>query len=676
MASSTDVFLSSRSHTMGWLTLWTALALMPLGCVGSSGNAGGGGYGYVPAPTVDGGTATDGGGGTDGGVAMDSQSTSPDTSGGQATSTDTTQSSCTPTCGGAECGPNGCGGSCGTCPAAAPICTSSGVCKAKCVPQCAGKQCGSDGCGGTCGTCAGGSLCNGATCMAATKPCDVTSYQGCCQGATLLYCTNGKGDTSDCASTGKVCGWNAGEGYYDCVSPPAGADPSGTHPVACGTPGGAGTPLAQLSAVKTSIVDQGGFFPTWLAHLYGSKVGSLGELHFLSVTIDNPGTVETAVKVTGELAGYSKAAVKLVKVPAKGSKTVLLDPTWSPQLYKLSSAVPGKATVALEVNGKLVDTGEVQLKVLPVDTVLWSGKTIGGKPFDSFHSVVTLITPNDKWLQTVLTKAAKQSIFGSMTGYQYSYGSKVYGKNLPSVTALLPGGTSRRWIAYYEAGQVINLDVSVTCSVCWSYNAGYGLVPMEEYKAYMAGTGGKPLVESTALGKLQKKVLISKAGYYVHVAWNPSSNSTSRHFTIGREMSIYEGAADQLSAIYDALVSYNLVYVNVPGSYFSGAQNIKTVTETLLSGSANCIDGSIVFAAALEALGMDAALVSPPGHALVAVKCWGTSKGCIVPLETTSMGNQVSAEKAITSGWGQLPSVIEVADVSKLRKSGWLPAPL
>jgi hypothetical protein len=31
-----------------------------------------------------------------------------------------------------------------------------------------------------------------------------------------------------------VCGWNAMFGYYDCVPPPGGPDPSNTYPIMCG----------------------------------------------------------------------------------------------------------------------------------------------------------------------------------------------------------------------------------------------------------------------------------------------------------------------------------------------------------------------------------------------------------------------------------------------------------
>jgi hypothetical protein len=33
---------------------------------------------------------------------------------------------------------------------------------------------------------------------------------------------------------GSVCGWNPGFGWYDCVPPPGGADPSNTYLIGCG----------------------------------------------------------------------------------------------------------------------------------------------------------------------------------------------------------------------------------------------------------------------------------------------------------------------------------------------------------------------------------------------------------------------------------------------------------
>jgi hypothetical protein len=74
---------------------------------------------------------------------------------------------CQPKCAGKECGPDGCGGACGTCPAG-EVCISQGVCI--CLPQCGDKQCGADGCGGQCGTCPTGYQCQGGWCVGGCEP--------------------------------------------------------------------------------------------------------------------------------------------------------------------------------------------------------------------------------------------------------------------------------------------------------------------------------------------------------------------------------------------------------------------------------------------------------------------------------------------------------------------------
>ena len=63
------------------------------------------------------------------------------------------QEPCTPQCQGKECGDDGCGGECGTCPVAAPLCKDNVCAVAGCVPDCEGKECGADGCDGECGVC-------------------------------------------------------------------------------------------------------------------------------------------------------------------------------------------------------------------------------------------------------------------------------------------------------------------------------------------------------------------------------------------------------------------------------------------------------------------------------------------------------------------------------------------
>ncbi len=69
---------------------------------------------------------------------------------------------CTPVCEDAECGTDGCGGSCGDC-AAGHLC-KGGQCVPDCTPDCDDRECGDDGCGGSCGKCTEPLVCIAGTC--------------------------------------------------------------------------------------------------------------------------------------------------------------------------------------------------------------------------------------------------------------------------------------------------------------------------------------------------------------------------------------------------------------------------------------------------------------------------------------------------------------------------------
>ncbi|MFK7984485.1 MAG: hypothetical protein AB8I08_00510 [Sandaracinaceae bacterium] len=114
---------------------------------------------------------------------------------------------CTPACGGAECGDNGCGGSCGEC--GIGLRCSAGRCEASCTPDCGGRACGTDGCGGTCGTCAGDEVCDDdgqcrSECTPRCAPENLCGPDGCggrcgpaCSGGE--FCRNGGDDGWACA---------------------------------------------------------------------------------------------------------------------------------------------------------------------------------------------------------------------------------------------------------------------------------------------------------------------------------------------------------------------------------------------------------------------------------------------------------------------------------------------
>jgi hypothetical protein len=144
---------------------------------------------------------------------------------------------CVPQCSGKTCGPDGCGGSCGTC-GDTQMCNSAGQCV--CKPQCTGKTCGPDGCGGTCGTCGAQSTCNASgqcicTPSCSGKTCGDNGCGGSCGTCGTGVCHLGACCTPSCS--GKTCGDNGcggscgtcGSGQLcssgSCVQDPNSCDP-------------------------------------------------------------------------------------------------------------------------------------------------------------------------------------------------------------------------------------------------------------------------------------------------------------------------------------------------------------------------------------------------------------------------------------------------------------------
>jgi len=145
-----------------------------------------------------------------------------------------------------------------------------------------------------------------------------------------------------------------------------------------------------------------------------------------------------------------------------------------------------------------------------------------------------------------------------------------------------------------------------------------------------------------------------------------------------------EHAAQQVEAIYEALQdSYGMSYVSTPTAFGEDeVQKVRLPEESLRFGTINCIDGAVLFASAIEALGMKPYIVILPEHAFVAWDVKGDGS-LIDALETTLIGS-ASFEEAWRSGrealeqhWDELfdddPWNGVVVDVAAEREEGVLP---
>ncbi len=113
-----------------------------------------------------------------------------------------------------------------------------------CTPDCSNSECGPDGCGGSCGecmenmVCVDNDYCAPPDCLGTKVPTknsctDVKTYEGCCdESGRVIWCEKGATYCLDCANLNPSCGWLIDTGFYDCGTNGA-VDPSGNFPQAC-----------------------------------------------------------------------------------------------------------------------------------------------------------------------------------------------------------------------------------------------------------------------------------------------------------------------------------------------------------------------------------------------------------------------------------------------------------
>jgi len=95
---------------------------------------------------------------------------------------------------------------------------------------------------------------------------------------------------------------------------------------------------------------------------------------------------------------------------------------------------------------------------------------------------------------------------------------------------------------------------------------------------------------------------------------------------------------DRLSALWDAENDSNLTYINTTVTFLPGSfQRIRLPSEVIAQGSGNCIETTLLYASAAEALDLQPALILIPGHAFVAIRMDDTNAQYYV-IETTLIG--------------------------------------
>ena len=134
----------------------------------------------------------------------------------------------------------------------------------------------------------------------------------------------------------------------------------------------------------------------------------------------------------------------------------------------------------------------------------------------------------------------------------------------------------------------------------------------------------------------------------------------------------------QANAVFRALAHSGISYVSsiyTFGEHVGEAQRIRLPRETLSLNNANCMDVSVVFASAMENLGMKPVIIIIPGHAFAGVKLGEQSQQTLyVDLTVLPRGTfQQAAARA--QGWLKKtpPEQVLTVDVAAARALGIYP---
>jgi hypothetical protein len=136
----------------------------------------------------------------------------------------------------------------------------------------------------------------------------------------------------------------------------------------------------------------------------------------------------------------------------------------------------------------------------------------------------------------------------------------------------------------------------------------------------------------------------------------------------------------QAQAVYHALKRTGISYVSsifVYGEFINQAQRIRLPSETLQLSNANCMDVSVLFASAIENLGMRPVVMIVPGHAFVGVRLGPDSNETLyLDLTVLPQGSFAAAEKRAQEWMQHTDNEHQLmVDVAAARALGIYPLP-
>lgn len=145
------------------------------------------------------------------------------------------------------------------------------------------------------------------------------------------------------------------------------------------------------------------------------------------------------------------------------------------------------------------------------------------------------------------------------------------------------------------------------------------------------------------------------------------------------------GVWDRLQSIWKAEEENKITYINTTVSFAPGSvQRIRLPYEVLEQKSGNCIETSLLYASAAEAISLEPAIILIPGHAYVGVRTDDVNSQYYF-IETTTIGrlNFSDAVDYALKEWNEAKPNVDAGtedygwvDIATVRKNGIFPLPV
>jgi len=342
------------------------------------------------------------------------------------------------------------------------------------------------------------------------------------------------------------------------------------------------------------------------------------------------------------------------------------------KLYALSASVNSQAVLGVSdaTTGANYWQSDQDVKLTTKRDVFW---VLSGQ--EAYSSVAVMVRKDRAEVLDLVDDMAADSWFNGSIGtggYRAHTGSPLWPESSYEVDA-------KNWVTdvlYLEPGETVSLELHSDGEDSSAY-----LMTAGDYNAWTTGSTITPAwwTDLTKNTWHSGTFTSTPGGWYVLVLYNDST-IFDEQLSWERSMTRADNVWDYLQIIFGDLQDRGLNYVNVASNFFDGSQQVLLPEEVVANGGGNCIDGTLLFAALLENMGVRPVITFLPGHALIGVESNPTTVDNYWPLETTLMGN--SDANWITAMDSALDTLFEADDadvttvyVDEARDNGLTPMP-